>query len=225
MIISHTQMPDLSRIKQFVAAFGGQWLTKMSGPLTVPLAIAALFVPHVWLRLLFALLAITCAIASAYGIWDRERRAKEQAIAALQSASQAKARDWAGDWKELAANFQAVPHRIRADWTKSSAGQSWLITGGDVEARRRVESLCKHAGNLLAASPRVARTLSPEFVPAPPIDRWLYHLKTKAQVFEYTGYAYEPLDTGERVNVLMGSIRDVAEVSANLCMECASEEY
>jgi len=56
----------------------------MSGPATVPFGFAALFVPQTALKLLFALMAVTCAVVSSYGIWAKERtdvnelRAKEQ---------------------------------------------------------------------------------------------------------------------------------------------------
>lgn len=51
----------------------GQWLTKMSGPLTVPFTILAFFVPQTWLKLLFATLAILSAGVSSYVIWAAER--------------------------------------------------------------------------------------------------------------------------------------------------------
>jgi hypothetical protein len=60
-------------IGDFLLAFGGQWFTMMSGPLSVPLACLALFVRQTALKLLFALLAVICAIVSSYGIWARER--------------------------------------------------------------------------------------------------------------------------------------------------------
>lgn len=60
-------------VKNFIRAFGGRWFTKMSGPLTVPFAIAALFWPNGPLKFLFAILAVACAAASSYGIWAHER--------------------------------------------------------------------------------------------------------------------------------------------------------
>lgn len=66
-------MPEKPSIKEFIKAFGDQWLTKMSGPLTVPFTLLAFFVPQTWLKLLFAALAILCAAVSAYIIWAKER--------------------------------------------------------------------------------------------------------------------------------------------------------
>lgn len=57
----------------FLRAFGGSWLTSMSGPLTVPLAVAALFVPGVY-KLLFAALAVICGVFSSYRVWRSERQ-------------------------------------------------------------------------------------------------------------------------------------------------------
>jgi hypothetical protein len=60
-------------IKGFAKAFSGSWVSKMSGPPTVPFALAALFFPQTWLKALFAVLAITCAIFSSYAVWAVER--------------------------------------------------------------------------------------------------------------------------------------------------------
>lgn len=68
------QLSEKPTIAGFLRAFGGQWLTKMSGPLTVPFSIAAYFVPHTWAKALFGALAIVCAWVSAYKIWEVERK-------------------------------------------------------------------------------------------------------------------------------------------------------
>ncbi len=64
--------PDL-RFRAFLRAFGESWLTQMSGPLTVPFAIAALFVPGFY-KLLFAVLAVVCGVFSSYRVWRTARR-------------------------------------------------------------------------------------------------------------------------------------------------------
>jgi hypothetical protein len=66
--------PDL-RFRAFLRAFGESWLTQMSGPLTVPFAIAALFVPGFY-KLLFAVLAVVCGVFSSYRVWRTARAAK-----------------------------------------------------------------------------------------------------------------------------------------------------
>jgi hypothetical protein len=59
--------PDL-RFVAFLRAFGESWLTLMSGPLTVPFAIAALVLPGFY-KLLFAVLAVLCGVFSSYRVW------------------------------------------------------------------------------------------------------------------------------------------------------------
>ncbi len=64
--------PDL-RFRAFLRAFGESWLTLMSGPLTVPFAIAVLFVPGFY-KLLFGVLAVVCGVFSSYRVWRAARR-------------------------------------------------------------------------------------------------------------------------------------------------------
>jgi len=59
--------PDLGFIA-FLRAFGQSWLTLMSGPLTVPFAIAALVLPGFY-KLLFGVLAVLCGVFSSYRVW------------------------------------------------------------------------------------------------------------------------------------------------------------
>jgi hypothetical protein len=63
-------MPDLGFIA-FLRVFGESWLTKMSGPLTVPFTIAALIAPNSY-RALFAVLAVVCGVFS-YHVWRNAR--------------------------------------------------------------------------------------------------------------------------------------------------------
>ena len=67
--------PDL-RFIAFLRAFGESWLTKMSGPLTVPFAIAALFMSG-YPRLIFAVLALAAGVFSSYHVWRRAKLDKE----------------------------------------------------------------------------------------------------------------------------------------------------
>src|SRR6516162_6679145 len=57
----------------FLRSFGESWLTFMSGPLTVPFAIVAFFVPGLY-RLLFGVLAVASGVFSSYLVWRNERR-------------------------------------------------------------------------------------------------------------------------------------------------------
>jgi len=64
-------LPDL-RFIAFLRAFGESWLTKMSGPLTVPFTLAALLLPGL-LKPIFAVLAITSGVFSSYHVWRNGR--------------------------------------------------------------------------------------------------------------------------------------------------------
>ena len=72
-------MAEPPTISSFVRSIGSQWITRMSGPLTVPFALVALFVPQTWLKASSAVLAILCASVSSYGVWSQERKARNVA--------------------------------------------------------------------------------------------------------------------------------------------------
>jgi hypothetical protein len=65
------------RIREFLKAWWSDWLTRMSGPATVPLAVAALTVSSTLYRTLWATLAVLCAGFTSYRVWLKERIALE----------------------------------------------------------------------------------------------------------------------------------------------------
>src|SRR6266446_10708466 len=62
-----------SRVLSFLHAFTVRGLTFMSGVVSVPLALAALFVPIPVLRILFGGLALAAGCFASYGVWRTER--------------------------------------------------------------------------------------------------------------------------------------------------------
>lgn len=60
--------------RAFIRALGGQWFTAMSGPLSVPFAFLALLVGSTGLKIVFGVLAITCAVFASYWVWRTERQ-------------------------------------------------------------------------------------------------------------------------------------------------------
>jgi hypothetical protein len=68
-------------VKNFFRAFGSRWFTFMCGPLTVPFAVAAVFLPGMWQKTLLVTLAALCAVSSAYFVWRIERLAKNEELA------------------------------------------------------------------------------------------------------------------------------------------------
>jgi hypothetical protein len=153
---------------------------------------------------------------------EGESRHREE-LAALKNKIEKETRDWAGDWKELATQFRELTE-VMANWSRTTAGEYWNLVGNR-DAVRRIDSLRKHAGDLLVASPNVSQGLSAELPTYPAADRWLFYLKAATGQFQTTGFGSEQLQTGGTFTCLIGSIVDLGEVSANACMECASQEY
>jgi hypothetical protein len=61
-----------SDIKDFTHAVFGDWLARMSGPLSVPAAVSAPFVPNDVLKILLGVTAVICFWVTAYRIWKPE---------------------------------------------------------------------------------------------------------------------------------------------------------
>jgi hypothetical protein len=70
-------------LRSYCKAMGGTWFTVMSGPLSVPAAIAALWVASQTAKILLGLTAFACVWAAAYAVWKTERKK----LVDLQSAS------------------------------------------------------------------------------------------------------------------------------------------
>ena len=132
-------------------------------------------------------------------------------------------RDWSGDWKELSGRFEPLARSgIRADQQKGRDYERWDITGGDNVAADRIKTLCKHAGGLLSKSPNVSRSIPAAILAISDArERWLSYLKyAKPSSFRSLGHGTEQGRT-----IYLGSIIDLAIVSANECLECAGKEY
>lgn len=66
-------MPD-TRFRTYLKAFFTDLLTGMSGPLSVPFAALALWVSNRGQKILFACLAVLCALFASYRVWNKERK-------------------------------------------------------------------------------------------------------------------------------------------------------
>jgi hypothetical protein len=64
-------------LRAFWRAMVANWFTAMSGPLSVPAAIIALFVTSEAAKIVFGFMAFACVWASAYWLWRREREVRE----------------------------------------------------------------------------------------------------------------------------------------------------
>jgi hypothetical protein len=70
-------------LRAFVRSLLSSWLTGMSGPLSVPLTIAAVFVPSHVVKIGLGVTAFVCFWGAAYGVWAQERIARNAAEATL----------------------------------------------------------------------------------------------------------------------------------------------
>jgi hypothetical protein len=61
--------------KEFLYSFTKSWATAMSGPLSVPFAIAAVYFENTSVKIISALAAVICALFASYGVWKNEREA------------------------------------------------------------------------------------------------------------------------------------------------------
>jgi hypothetical protein len=80
------------RIGKFFVAIGQDWLARMSGPLTVPFTVAALFVSASSYRYLFAVLAIVAYAVTCYRLWahgDEELQKADTVIAKYRERAEA----------------------------------------------------------------------------------------------------------------------------------------
>lgn len=150
-----------------------------------------------------------------------EARHREELAAAQQKKAE---RDWAGDWKEHAGRFEPLTKSgIRVDSCRRGGTETWNLTGGDNSIAARTSTLCKHAGELLCKSPNVAPHVPPAILAmADPAERWFSYLK-HAQPLSFRVMGYGNEEPG--IPIVLGSISDLAAVSANQCLECAGREY
>jgi hypothetical protein len=63
----------------FIRAFGVRWFVAMSGPLSVPLALAGYFAPGELAKIGLFATALFCAVFSSYWVWKVEREARNAA--------------------------------------------------------------------------------------------------------------------------------------------------
>lgn len=62
-----------SPIRQFLKGFATSWFAGMSGGLSVPLAVAAFYVPNDTAKILLGCTAYVCLVVASYWVWKKER--------------------------------------------------------------------------------------------------------------------------------------------------------
>jgi hypothetical protein len=72
--------------REFLATLTSTWFTRMSGPLSVPLTIAAIYVESAAAKTLLGITAFVCFWAASYAIWSRERAERNKSQRRAQEA-------------------------------------------------------------------------------------------------------------------------------------------
>ncbi len=76
---------------RFLRSFGTDWLSAMSGGLSVPLTVAAVFIPGTAYKIGLATLAVIAFMGSSYRVWRNERRRAVEAERRLTAGAEAQA--------------------------------------------------------------------------------------------------------------------------------------
>jgi hypothetical protein len=189
--------------------------------------------PHLsWRTWVIGMLAISILVPleGAHAAIQKRNNAIEQLTIASTNNDRPKnvlRRDWNGDWKDLANEFKGyAAFSLRADWHHTSAGEGWYVSGTDTRIKHGVEVLCRNAGRLLIASPRVSETIPGNIRSlADPMERWFYYLKTKGTFYKANFYGTEQFKDGTVFNAYGGAIESLATASANECLDCAGQEF
>jgi hypothetical protein len=62
----------LSNVRNFICALWSSWLSRMSGPLSVPLVFIAIYFSDAWVKAGFVILALVSAWVAGYTVWASE---------------------------------------------------------------------------------------------------------------------------------------------------------
>jgi len=83
-------MNSVKGIRRFIAAIGRDWTTKLTGAVSIPLAVVALYADTSTQRAAWAAVAISALVVSSYRVWHAENRRAD----AAESALSARPRPW-----------------------------------------------------------------------------------------------------------------------------------
>ena len=109
-------MAERPTLWNYLRAFGARWFIAMCGPLTVPFAVFAVFVPGTNQKIILSTLAVACAGFSSYWVWRVERLARNAAEDRATEAEGAirKKEDKTGKAKRLS-EFADEAHKLREE--------------------------------------------------------------------------------------------------------------
>src|SRR2546425_4551062 len=113
--------PDI-RLLTYLRAFFGDWLTGMSGPLSVPFAALAVWSQQREQKIIWGCLAAVAAMFGSYRVWRKERMTRHQEVTQMQSRLAEPAQDSSSH-----GDRQEVLHLLR--YGKWTAPQQRPMTG------------------------------------------------------------------------------------------------
>jgi hypothetical protein len=189
----------------------------MSGPLTIPLAILALFVSNHTLKISYAVLAVASGFYAGFAVWLNERRRYE----AIEISRNVRA-----EWQSLKLKFDGYVKDapfIGAAWTirqTMPTHTTWHLFGGRDELERdSLMVLLEESGNILLSCRWVARDFK-GITERDPVFRWLNFLceiQSESMQVSNTGH-----DRG--VKYEGGEITQLARKCSLLCARLAAKE-
>ena len=140
----------------------------MSGPATVPLAIAALYVSNKTYKLLWGSLAAVCALITLFVVWLNERKRYEQERDSISLRR---------EWETLESKFSDCPSDLFAEWDFPGTvptHRTWILGGARDQIQRDfIWTILEKAGNFLLRADWI-REGSPEILrESDPVYRWL----------------------------------------------------
>ncbi len=135
-------------------------------------------------------------------------------------------------WRSLEKDFRDIPdpyNDLRADWSHQEAiPNHWRLAGGSFRAAKdRFEQIAKLAGKALLFDRSIISSLPKEVIQEKDhLIRWLTALRLMTNRFEY-GPVGRLLDTNNQPvgHLLTGTVHNVIECSALLCLQLAVEEF
>jgi hypothetical protein len=129
------------------------------------------------------------------------------------------------EWMEMAGLFEKLQNTpVQADWNKSPEQEFWLLTAIIGHAVPHVDTLCRRAGEMLLASPRVATKLSDRVrAQESPLYRWLQFVGEQPIATMVIVDISASAD-GVPIPVEGGYIANVPLASAHVCVQCSADE-
>jgi hypothetical protein len=209
----------MQKLWSFIGTVSRRWGSLVTGGTFIGLLATWQGTGHHVLPSVYWAVATVGLFVAFFRAWKDENREKESALALADSRSKVA---WHSEWQQLSNRFSALPKHIRADWQTLQKEELWSVSG--LQGRADCESICKLAGAMLLKSPHMAVGLSDKVkAEKNNLRRWLHFLKEVKGISDFQRGS-EQHDDGTQSPLYFGRINDLSEVSARVCIECATVE-